>query len=102
MFAEAARIRRVVLEVTEACNHRCVHCYNYWECPPPGRPAADTLSRGAIRRLLQHLRTEAPLKQVVISGGEPLTRRDLPGIVGDLIDDAFQVLVRPGSGPKRR
>jgi radical SAM protein with 4Fe4S-binding SPASM domain len=83
----------VVLEVTQACNHHCVHCYNYWDPAPPEAPAADTLSRSWIRRVLRRVSADAPLEHVVISGGEPLVRPDLPDIVGDLVDDGLQVTV---------
>jgi radical SAM protein with 4Fe4S-binding SPASM domain len=93
MFAEASQLRRVVLEVTEACNHRCVHCYNYWDHPTQEILAADTLSRAAIRRLIRRVSADAPLEHVVISGGEPLVRPDLPEIAGDLVDDGLLVTV---------
>ena len=84
---------RVVLEVTEACPHACLHCYNYWRENRASAVTADTLSRAEIRNLIRKIKNDAPLKQVGLSGGEPLLRADTPGIVADLADAGLSAVV---------
>jgi pyrroloquinoline quinone biosynthesis protein E len=83
----------VVVEVTQACHHRCVHCYNFWRQHRAPVRAAGTLSRREIRELVRKIRRDTPLRQVGLSGGEPLLRPDLPEIAGDLSADGLGVVV---------
>lgn len=83
----------VVLEVTEACPHACLHCYNFWRENRAPLASLDTLNRKEIRHLIRRIKAETPLRNVGISGGEPLLRRDLPGIVTDLVEDDLAVVV---------
>lgn len=84
---------RIVLEVTEACHHACLHCYNYWREQRAPVMAPDTLTRAEIHQLMRRIMHDAPLKQVGLSGGEPLLRNDLPGIVEDLRNEGLGVVV---------
>jgi PqqA peptide cyclase len=89
---------RVVLEVTEACHHACLHCYNYWREQRAPVRAPATLSRAEIRTLIRRIKEDAPLKQIGLSGGEPLLRNDLPGIVEDLqAEDLGVVIITSGT-----
>jgi len=83
----------LVVEVTEACPHACVHCYNYWRENRAPVLAPDTLSRKEIRKLVRNIRRTAPLKVVALSGGEPLLRPDIAGICSDLASDGLDVAV---------
>jgi radical SAM protein with 4Fe4S-binding SPASM domain len=83
----------VVVEVTEACPHACVHCYNYWREDRSPVFSPDTLTRQEIRRLIARIRRDAPLRVVALSGGEPLLRRDIAGICTDLSDEGLSVAV---------
>jgi PqqA peptide cyclase len=83
----------VVLEVAEACPHACLHCYNYWRDDRARTVTARTLDRREIRALIGKIKGDAPLHHVGISGGEPLLRSDLPGIVADLLDEDLNVVV---------
>ena len=84
---------QVVVEVTQACHHRCVHCYNFWQShrAPVDDPAA--LSRAEILALVRKIRRDTPLRQVGLSGGEPLLRPDVPEIAADLAADGLGVVV---------
>ena len=84
---------QVVIEVTQACNHACVHCYNYWSEHRGPVSATDALSRAEILRLSRDLRSATSLKGVAFSGGEPMLREDLAGITGDLMEDGLNVVV---------
>ena len=66
----------VVFEVTDACNQRCLFCYNHWKRPlcPVTPPAPDfRLARRTLRRLLRQCSVES----ISLSGGEPTL---MPGI----------------------
>jgi radical SAM protein with 4Fe4S-binding SPASM domain len=80
----AARQRHFVFEVTQACNHDCLHCYNAWKNPvgyPMGQlGTAETVA--LARKMLDQ--TGADL--VTITGGEPLLRPDIFEIVDALRD----------------
>ena len=84
---------RIVVEVTEACQHACLHCYNYWRQDRAPVNSPDTLTRFEIRDLVRKVKRDAPIKEVALSGGEPLLREDLSEIVADLVDDGLGVVV---------
>ena len=71
-----------VFEVTQACNHACLHCYNAWKNPvdyPMGElGTAETLA------MLDKALEETGARLVSLSGGEPLLRGDLAEIVDHL------------------
>jgi len=90
-------IKQLVVEVTEACNHACMHCYNYWRPrrgDVPVLPVVDAtvergrrvLTRPDFVRLVKKIKRDARLHYIALSGGEPFLRTDLPEIVGDLSD----------------
>lgn len=65
----------VQIELTQTCNWRCHHCYNYW------RPAGTVthrdkhLSRDQLRRIVDELSANQ-VPSVTITGGEPFVRRN--------------------------
>lgn len=79
----------VTLELTLACNIRCVHCYNFdRDAQParschPARPEAKPLSLDEIRKLLGELRAAGCLF-LSLTGGEVLTHPHL----FDVLDEA--------------
>ena len=83
----------LVVELTEACPHACVHCYNYWREDRAPVLSPDTLSRKQILTLVRTVRRDAPIKVVALSGGEPLLRTDVAGICSDLVNDGLSVAV---------
>lgn len=56
--------------ITHNCNDQCAHCYN------DSRPGGVSLTLEDALRVVAHLPTEAP-GRVILSGGEPLTTREL-------------------------
>ena len=84
---------QVVVEVTQACHHRCVHCYNFWRQHRAPVRDPETLSRREILALVRKIRRDTPLRQVGLSGGEPLLRPDLPEIAGDLSTEGLGIVV---------
>ena len=83
----------LVVEVTEACPHACVHCYNFWREDRAPVLSPETLRRKDILRLVRKIRRDAPIKVVALSGGEPLLRPDIAGICTDLVNDGLDVAV---------
>lgn len=63
------------IEVTSMCNLRCIHCYN-----SSGVVKPDEIGLDEIITLIQELR-EMNVKQVSISGGEALLRKDIHKIL---------------------
>ena len=90
---QSLAFENVVVEVTQACHHRCLHCYNFWreERAPVKDP--ETLSRPEILEIVRKVRRDTPLRQVALSGGEPLLRSDLPEIATDLTNEGLNVVV---------
>lgn len=83
----------LVVEVTEACPHACVHCYNYWREDRSPVFSPETLRRKDILELVRKIRRDTPLRTVALSGGEPLLRPDVAGICMDLANDGLRVAV---------
>jgi MoaA/NifB/PqqE/SkfB family radical SAM enzyme len=91
-----------VFEVTQACHHDCLHCYNAWKNRAPYPPAPE-LSTDQTLAMLGKMLDETGASLVTLSGGEPLLRPDLDAIIdylrgrsvainlisnGSLLDDA--------------
>ena len=68
-----------VIELTQACNNDCMHCYNVWKNPidyPEGQfDTSDTLS------MLERLIEQAEPNLLTLTGGEPLLRSDIFDII---------------------
>lgn len=83
------------LELTDACNNACLHCYNYWRYLETGKrishdPHARTLDH--FRQLLNHLIINE-VRTVTFTGGEPFMRRD---VLFDLVGDAKRAGLKTG------
>ncbi|MFH1276873.1 MAG: GTP 3',8-cyclase MoaA [Candidatus Eisenbacteria bacterium] len=75
-------IDRLRVSVTDRCDLRCVYCM-----PARGArfsPSADLLSFDEIESVVRFLVEKAGLRRVRITGGEPLVRPGLVGLVGRL------------------
>jgi radical SAM protein with 4Fe4S-binding SPASM domain len=76
------RLQSIIFEVTQRCNHACLHCYNVWH-------GNDAYPRGELdtRRtidLLDKALAETSCNHVTLTGGEPLLRADLHEILDHL------------------
>src|SRR3954449_409227 len=74
-------IRSLRVSVTDKCNFRCRYCMpaeglGWLERDPP----ATFLTIGSLVRVL----SEMGVDEIRLTGGEPLVRRDLPTLVGQL------------------
>lgn len=63
----------VNLEITELCNAKCGHCYNYWRDESMG---VETLTEAKFDLIIDQL-VDAGVFHVILSGGEPFTKFDL-------------------------
>lgn len=72
--------RKLRISLTDRCNFRCPYCM-------PERPEfmdrADRLSRAELSRVLALFVAELGVNRLRLTGGEPLLRRDLEGIIED-------------------
>ncbi len=57
------------LEITEACNLTCRHCYNFWRQEDGPKPVRMTEER--MSALIDQM-VQAEIFHVVLTGGEPL------------------------------
>ena len=73
--------RDLRISVTDRCNLRCVYCMP--EDGLPAMPRHDLLTFDEITRLARVAR-QSGVTSVRITGGEPLVRRGLPGLVARL------------------
>lgn len=78
-------LKTLIFEVTQQCNHACLHCYNVWHgsatrqtYPPYPRGELGSLETLA---LLRKALDETHCRHVTLSGGEPLLREDLSQIL---------------------
>lgn len=92
MTAVRPRLQSLIFEVTQACNHACLHCYNVWHASSirdlrmgEGR-GGGSYPRGQLDTartldLLAKALDETICSHVTLTGGEPLLRPDLPQIL---------------------
>jgi len=72
-----------VFELTQRCNHDCLHCYNAWK-NPVGYPMGE-LPTGETLAMLAKMLDETGASLVTLSGGEPLLRSDVYEVVDFLV-----------------
>lgn len=71
-FRELSAPITVHWEVTEACNKRCAHCYNYWRGSATRLSSFDNrFSNNQARAIVADLLANRVM-HVIITGGEPL------------------------------
>lgn len=66
----------IALNLTERCNLACAHCYLDAKVLKEG--AVDELGTDDLKRVLGEIAEVGPEAMVVLTGGEPMLRRDLP------------------------
>jgi radical SAM protein len=85
----------VFYELTRACDLVCLHC----RACAQAAPAADELSSGASRALLQQIADFPTRPLLVLTGGDPFKRPDLCGLVRHATNLGMQVAVTPSATP---
>ena len=95
-FVYARAPQRVYWETTRACDLACRHCRA--EAAPDPDPAELTTAEG--RRLLERVAAFGePLPHVVLTGGDPLKRKDLFELVAAARTLGLRVSVAPSATP---
>ncbi|MEK6285793.1 MAG: PqqD family peptide modification chaperone [Acidobacteriota bacterium] len=79
--------QEVWLNITNACNLRCVHCFR-----ESGKRFADEMSTEEIARVISSIKA-LKVGYVVISGGEPFLRPDIFEILEELKRNEITVLL---------
>ena len=80
----------VQVEITEACNLDCIHCYNHWR--DKSKPfCANNLDKVKMNRVVDSL-IEAGVSSVTLTGGEPLLFWNiLPAAIQKMISSGINV-----------
>lgn len=65
----------VQIELTQACNWRCRHCYNYWRPDGVAARQSQRLSHDQLLRIVGELAANQ-VPSITITGGEPFSRRE--------------------------
>jgi radical SAM protein with 4Fe4S-binding SPASM domain len=74
------RLQTLIFEVTQRCNHACLHCYNVWLSDAQAYPHGELDTAGTLA-LLNKALDETRCNHVTLTGGEPLLREDLTEIL---------------------
>jgi radical SAM protein with 4Fe4S-binding SPASM domain len=89
-------LQSLIFEVTQRCNHVCLHCYNVWQGESVARrdpyPRGELDTRQTLRLLAKAL-DETDCHHVTLTGGEPLLRSDLPQILDFLRERNVRVTI---------
>jgi radical SAM protein with 4Fe4S-binding SPASM domain len=69
----------LAINLTRRCNLRCAHCYLDASTLQHGN--SDELSTDEVKQLLNEVAQQYPETMVVLTGGEPLLRKDLETLI---------------------
>lgn len=95
-FVHAEAPTRVYWEITRACALACRHCRA--EATPGADPAE--LDHAAGLRILRRLADADPKPHVVLTGGDPLERKDLFALIEAARGFGLHVSVSPSATPR--
>jgi radical SAM protein with 4Fe4S-binding SPASM domain len=75
-------LNALIFELTDSCNQNCKFCYNYWKGNKnKTEPAAGQISYRQIRKILKMVFSQASVKSISFSGGEPLLMPKIADLV---------------------
>ena len=75
---EADRLQIIAINLTRRCNLACAHCY--LDAEALSNPSDQELSTNEVKNLLDEIAENQAQAMVVLTGGEPLVRKDLEAI----------------------
>ena len=81
----------IALNLTERCNLSCEHCYLDAKVLKQG--ARDELSTVELKKLLNEIAETGPEAMVVLTGGEPLLRKDIEELAAHATSLGLMVVV---------
>jgi radical SAM protein with 4Fe4S-binding SPASM domain len=91
-MTDKPRLQSLILEVTQRCNHVCMHCYNVWQGGGEDYPRGE-LDTTRTMNLLAKALDETSCRHVTFTGGEPLLRSDLPLLLDFLFQRGVQTTI---------
>lgn len=91
MTSKAEAPYLIALNLTERCNLACDHCYLDAKILKEG--ASDELSTSEIKTLLDDIATVGSEAMVVLTGGEPLLRKDIAELAEHASSKGLMVVV---------
>ena len=80
----------VAWNLTKKCNLQCTHCYI---SAGPWEDASDELTPAECLRVVDQLVEVNPSPMLILSGGEPLLRPDLPALAAHAVRRGCTVVV---------
>jgi len=75
---ESDQLQIIAINLTRRCNLACAHCY--LDAETLTKPSDQELSTDEVKNLLDEIAANQVQAMVVLTGGEPLVRRDLEAI----------------------
>jgi len=72
------QLQIIAINLTRRCNLACAHCY--LDAEALTKPSEQELTTSEVNQLLDQVAASQPQSMVVLTGGEPLVRRDLESI----------------------
>ena len=84
-MADRPRLQSLIFEVTQQCNHACLHCYNVWHGEAVSYQLS-AVSRPGLPALLDRALDQTGCRHVTLTGGEPLLCPDLPALLDRLTE----------------
>jgi radical SAM protein with 4Fe4S-binding SPASM domain len=94
MIEPRPRLQTLIFEITQRCNHACLHCYNVWQPDTPDWPCdypRGELDTAQTLALIAKALDETRCEHVTLTGGEPLLRDDLAQILDMLRNRGVRV-----------
>jgi radical SAM protein with 4Fe4S-binding SPASM domain len=93
MIPTRPHLQSLIVEITQHCNHACLHCYNVWQGPQVKPYPQGQLDAARTLELLAKALDETICQHVTLTGGEPLLRPDLFEILEFLQRRRVQVTI---------
>jgi radical SAM protein with 4Fe4S-binding SPASM domain len=93
MTTSRPRLQSLIVELTQRCNHACLHCYNVWQGAQVKPYPIGELSTKDTLDLLAKALDETRCSHITLTGGEPLLREDLFQILAFLSQKHVRVTV---------
>lgn len=81
----------VALNLTQRCNLQCAHCYLDAGVRKDGDQ--DELSTAEVKAVIDNIAALSDETMIVLTGGEPMMRRDLPELAAHANDRGLMVVV---------
>jgi radical SAM protein with 4Fe4S-binding SPASM domain len=78
MAADSDQLQIIAINLTRRCNLACAHCY--LDADDLTTPSPNELTTDEVKGLLDQIALHHDQTMVVLSGGEPLVRKDLEAI----------------------